>query len=58
VDNPKKQAMRKKGIQQVQANYVLKLSQKGMPVEDIAELVDLSAEEVNNILNKNDYLCT
>jgi predicted transposase/invertase (TIGR01784 family) len=42
-----------KGIQQVQAKYVLKLSQKGMPVEDIAELIDLSVEEVTKILNAN-----
>jgi flagellar biosynthesis/type III secretory pathway protein FliH len=41
------------GLQQEQTNLVLKSSQKGMPIEDIAELVDLSAEEVNNILNNN-----
>jgi predicted transposase/invertase (TIGR01784 family) len=41
------------GIQQMQANYVLKSSQKGMSVEDIAELVGLSAEEVNSILNNS-----
>ncbi|MDR1330729.1 MAG: hypothetical protein LBK07_01345 [Tannerella sp.] len=41
------------GLQQAQANYVLKLSLKGMPVEDIAELTDLSVEEVNHILNSD-----
>jgi predicted transposase/invertase (TIGR01784 family) len=40
-----------KGMQQTQANYVLKFSQKGMPVEEIAELTDLSVEEVNRIFN-------
>jgi predicted transposase/invertase (TIGR01784 family) len=42
-----------KGMQQVQANYLLKFSQKGMSVEDIAELVGLSAEEVSSILNNS-----
>jgi predicted transposase YdaD len=43
------------GMQQVQTNYILKSSQKGMSVEDIAELVGLSAEEVSSILNNNDF---
>jgi predicted transposase/invertase (TIGR01784 family) len=40
-----------KGLQQAQVNYVLKLSQKSKSVEAIAELTDLSLEDVSNILN-------
>jgi predicted transposase/invertase (TIGR01784 family) len=39
-----------RGKQQVLAKYVLRLSQKGMPIEEIAELSDLLVEEVNSFL--------
>jgi predicted transposase/invertase (TIGR01784 family) len=42
-----------KGLQQAQVNYVLKLSRKSKSVEEIAELTDLTVEEVNHILNNN-----
>jgi predicted transposase/invertase (TIGR01784 family) len=40
-----------KGLQQAQADFVLRLSRKNRPVEEIAELTGLPAEEVNHILN-------
>ncbi|MDR1116269.1 MAG: Rpn family recombination-promoting nuclease/putative transposase [Tannerella sp.] len=42
-----------RGERKSQVKYVLKLSQKGMSAEDIAELIDLSIEEVTKILNTN-----
>ncbi|MDR1675686.1 MAG: Rpn family recombination-promoting nuclease/putative transposase [Tannerella sp.] len=44
---------KQKGMQQARINYVLKASRKGISVENIAELTDLSVEEVNHILNTN-----
>ncbi|MDR1121920.1 MAG: hypothetical protein LBM08_13510 [Dysgonamonadaceae bacterium] len=38
------------GEQKTQAKYVLKLSQKGMSIEAIAEWTDLPPEEVTGIL--------
>jgi predicted transposase/invertase (TIGR01784 family) len=42
-----------KGLQQAQINDVLKFFQKNKSVAEIAELTDLSVEEVNHILNSN-----
>jgi predicted transposase/invertase (TIGR01784 family) len=39
-----------RGEQKTQARYVLKLFQKGMSVEEIADLTELSVEEVNRFL--------
>jgi predicted transposase/invertase (TIGR01784 family) len=39
-----------RGEQKAMAKYVLKMARKGMAVEDIAELTDLSVEEVNRLL--------
>jgi predicted transposase/invertase (TIGR01784 family) len=43
----------KKGLQKAQVNFVLKLSGKNKSAEEIAELTDLSVEEVNKILGNN-----
>jgi predicted transposase/invertase (TIGR01784 family) len=40
-------------VRQAQVKYILKSSQKGLSVEEIAEITDLPVEEVNKIFNTN-----
>ena len=41
-----------KGVMQNKTQTVLKMFRRNMPVEDIADISELSVEEVNDILKK------